>query len=92
MNPIYRIEKGSGVGIICCSDGRKREKTEELSSGTEVGARTECDLELRSLLEKLESLGLQPQLSPCIYARNGASAGSGSSSPRSLLVSAASLS
>ena len=85
MNPIYRIEKGSGVGIICCSDGRKREKTEELSSGTEVEARTECDLELRSLLEKLESLGLQPQLSPCIYARNGASAGSGRERAQALM-------
>ena len=69
MKPVYRIEKGSRAGIVCCSDGRKAKTKEEL------------DL----LIRKLESLGLCPQLSPCIYAGNSASAGSGRERAQALM-------
>ena len=69
MKPAYRMEKGSRAGIVCCSDGRKAKTKEEL------------DL----LIGKLESLGLCPQLSPCIYAGNSASAGSGRERAQALM-------
>ena len=69
MKPVYRIEKGSRVGITCCSDGRKIKTAEELDR----------------LTGKLESLGLRPQLSPCIYARDGAFSGTGRERAQALM-------
>ena len=67
---IYQIEKGSRVGIICCSDGRRME-------GFGPDSAAESDPELFALLQKLEAMGLRPTLSPCIYAGEGGTAGSG---------------
>lgn len=69
MKPVYRIEKGSRTGIVCCSDGRKIKTGEELDM----------------LTGKLESLGLRPQLSPCIYARDGAFSGTGRERAQALM-------
>ncbi len=69
MKPVYRIEKGSRAGIVCCSDGRKIKTGEELDR----------------LTGKLESLGLRPQLSPCIYARDGAFSGTGRERAQALM-------
>ena len=69
MKPVYRIEKGSRAGIVCCSDGRKIKTGEELDM----------------LTGKLESLGLRPQLSPCIYARDGAFSGTGRERAQALM-------
>ena len=69
MKPVYRIEKGSRAGIVCCSDGRKIKTGEELDR----------------LTGKLEALGLRPQLSPCIYARDGAFSGTGRERAQALM-------
>ena len=69
MKPVYRIEKGSRAGIVCCSDGRKIRTGEEPDR----------------LTGKLESLGLRPQLSPCIYARDGAFSGTGRERAQALM-------
>lgn len=69
MKPVYRIKKGSRAGIVCCSDGRKIRTGEELDR----------------LTGKLESLGLRPQLSPCIYARDGAFSGTGRERAQALM-------
>ena len=69
MKPVYRIEKGSRAGIVCCSDGRKIRTGEEPDR----------------LIGKLESLGLRPQLSPCIYARDGAFSGTGRERAQALM-------
>ena len=69
MKPVYRIEKGSRAGIVCCSDGRKIRTGEELDR----------------LIGKLESLGLRPQLSPCIFARDGAFSGTGRERAQALM-------
>ena len=69
MKPVYRIEKGSRAGIVCCSDGRKIRTGEELDR----------------LTGKLESLGLRPQLSPCIFARDGAFSGTGRERAQALM-------
>ena len=69
MKPVYRIEKGSRAGIVCCSDGRKIRTGEELDR----------------LTGKLESLGLRPQLSPCIYARDGVFSGTGRERAQALM-------
>ena len=69
MKPVYRIEKGSRAGIVCCSDGRKIRTGEEPDR----------------LTGKLESLGLRPQLSPCIFARDGAFSGTGRERAQALM-------
>ena len=69
MKPVYRIEKGSRAGIVCCSDGRKIRTGEEPDR----------------LTGKLESLGLRPQLPPCIFARDGAFSGTGRERAQALM-------
>lgn len=66
---VWQLERGDGVGIVCCSDGWRRERQQELSA----------------LLQKLEELGLRPRLSPCIYEKDGAFSGSGRERARALM-------